>query len=161
MDCPTLAVYSLCCLGAARCIEAVASGCRRPHIPGICHPPCPILACSLHKPAQQTVLPASGVPDLLAPLPVSKLRGLGGKFGDQVCFRRTVQATHFRVADLHCLVPGGAPSRQRIPPKRLPRCLVSPRLQYYTLVGCNGVHRAGHCPSGRASCSLRPLSTQA
>ncbi len=51
-------------------------------------PPCFALPCRLHKPAQQTVLPASAVPDLLAPLPVSKLRGLGGKFGEQV---RTVR----------------------------------------------------------------------
>ncbi|PRW58740.1 DNA polymerase eta isoform B [Chlorella sorokiniana] len=53
---------------------------------GIAHTKLMAKLCSgLHKPAQQTVLPASGVPDLLAPLPVSKLRGLGGKFGEQVC----------------------------------------------------------------------------
>lgn len=135
MDCPALAVYSRGCLGADLCIEADVSGCRRLHISGMGQPSCPTLACSLHKPAQQTVLPASGVPDLLAPLPVSKLRGLGGKFGDQVCFRRTVQAAHVRTAALHGLMSGSAPSRQRIPPKRLPRCCpVSPRLPYYTLV---------------------------
>lgn len=38
----------------------------------------------LHKPAQQTVLPGSAVPALLGPLPISKLKGLGGKFGEQV-----------------------------------------------------------------------------
>ena len=43
---------------------------------------CP--ACRLHKPAQQTVLPASAVPALLGPLPIPRLKGLGGKFGEQV-----------------------------------------------------------------------------
>jgi nucleotidyltransferase/DNA polymerase involved in DNA repair len=40
--------------------------------------------CSLHKPAQQTVLPASAVPVLLGPLPLARVKGLGGKFGVQV-----------------------------------------------------------------------------
>ena len=44
----------------------------------VCH------ACRLHKPAQQTVLPASAVPALLGPLPIPCLKGLGGKFGEQV-----------------------------------------------------------------------------
>jgi DNA polymerase eta len=33
---------------------------------------------------QQTVVPAAAVPHLLGPLPVPKLRQLGGKFGDEV-----------------------------------------------------------------------------
>jgi hypothetical protein len=37
----------------------------------------------LHKPAQQTVLPAQAVPSLLAPLPLSRLRSLGGKLGEE------------------------------------------------------------------------------
>lgn len=43
------------------------------------------LSSGLHKPCQQTMVPAGGVPALLAPLPLGKLKGLGGKFGQQVC----------------------------------------------------------------------------
>lgn len=42
------------------------------------------LCSGLHKPSQQTVVPASSVPALLCPLSLSKLRGLGGQFGRQV-----------------------------------------------------------------------------
>lgn len=42
------------------------------------------LCSGLNKPAQQTVLPASGIEWLLRPLPLSKLRGLGGQFGQRV-----------------------------------------------------------------------------
>lgn len=42
------------------------------------------LCSGLHKPSQQTVVPASSVPALLSPLPLNKLRGLGGQFGRQV-----------------------------------------------------------------------------
>ena len=38
----------------------------------------------LRKPAQQTVIPASSVPALLAPLPLSRLRTLGGKLGEEI-----------------------------------------------------------------------------
>ncbi|KAL4428594.1 hypothetical protein ABPG77_008906 [Micractinium sp. CCAP 211/92] len=52
---------------------------------GIAHTKLMAKLCSgLHKPAQQTVLPADAVPILLGPLPIPKLRGLGGKFGEQV-----------------------------------------------------------------------------
>lgn len=44
---------------------------------------CRPLSSRLHKPAQQTVLPADAVPVLLGPLPIPKLKGLGGKFGEQ------------------------------------------------------------------------------
>eukprot|EP00928_Gymnodinium_smaydae_P056801 TRINITY_DN4011_c1_g4_i1.p1 TRINITY_DN4011_c1_g4~~TRINITY_DN4011_c1_g4_i1.p1 ORF type:complete len:708 (-),score=134.94 TRINITY_DN4011_c1_g4_i1:302-2425(-) len=36
----------------------------------------------LHKPNQQTVLPAGAVAELLDPLPVDRLRGFGGKLGE-------------------------------------------------------------------------------
>lgn len=49
---------------------------------------------SLHKPAQQTVLPADAVPALLGPLPLPKLRGLGGKMGEQVRAPAGVPALH-------------------------------------------------------------------
>ncbi|KAJ4782982.1 DNA polymerase eta [Rhynchospora pubera] len=39
------------------------------------------LASPMHKPAQQTVVPATSVPDLLASLPVKKMKQLGGKLG--------------------------------------------------------------------------------
>ncbi|KAK9826753.1 hypothetical protein WJX81_005483 [Elliptochloris bilobata] len=42
------------------------------------------LVSGLHKPAQQTVVPLAAVPALLFPLPVGRLRQLGGKFGDQL-----------------------------------------------------------------------------
>ncbi|GAB4815654.1 hypothetical protein N2152v2_002700 [Parachlorella kessleri] len=49
------------------------------------------LASGLHKPAQQTVVPAAAVPGLLGPLPISKLRQLGGKFGARVAQELMVQ----------------------------------------------------------------------
>ncbi|KAF3325477.1 DNA polymerase eta isoform X1 [Carex littledalei] len=42
------------------------------------------LASPMHKPAQQTVVPASSVPDLLASLPVKKMKQLGGKLGSSL-----------------------------------------------------------------------------
>ncbi|XP_046752004.1 DNApol-eta [Diprion similis] len=42
------------------------------------------LACGLHKPNRQTILPLAGVPPLFQTLPVKKVRNLGGKFGDVV-----------------------------------------------------------------------------
>ena len=42
------------------------------------------LGSGLHKPAQQTVVPLAAVAALLAPLPVGRLRQLGGKFGEQL-----------------------------------------------------------------------------
>lgn len=39
------------------------------------------LACGLHKPNRQTILPPAGVMDLYKTLPVRKVRNLGGKFG--------------------------------------------------------------------------------
>ena len=42
------------------------------------------LGSGLHKPAQQTLVPLTAVSALLAPLPVGRLRQLGGKFGEQL-----------------------------------------------------------------------------
>ncbi|XP_024941471.1 DNA polymerase eta isoform X2 [Cephus cinctus] len=42
------------------------------------------LACGLHKPNRQTILPSAAVPSLYSTLPVKKVRNLGGKFGDVV-----------------------------------------------------------------------------
>ncbi|KAK0168556.1 hypothetical protein PV327_002342 [Microctonus hyperodae] len=42
------------------------------------------LACSLHKPNKQTILPAKSVPALFSSLPINKLRNLGGKIGKAV-----------------------------------------------------------------------------
>ncbi|CAI9731262.1 DNA polymerase eta [Octopus vulgaris] len=42
------------------------------------------LAAGLHKPNQQTVLPHSGVEELFKTIPISKVRNLGGKFGDDL-----------------------------------------------------------------------------
>ncbi|XP_076375995.1 DNA polymerase eta isoform X2 [Megalopta genalis] len=42
------------------------------------------LACGLHKPNRQTILPPSTVSTLYSTLPVKKVRNLGGKFGDVI-----------------------------------------------------------------------------
>ncbi|KAG5175712.1 hypothetical protein JKP88DRAFT_338079 [Tribonema minus] len=42
------------------------------------------LASGLHKPKQQTVVPASQVAGLMEGLPLERIRGLGGKLGEQV-----------------------------------------------------------------------------
>lgn len=42
------------------------------------------LACGLHKPNRQTILPPNAVSELYSSLPVKKVRNLGGKFGDVV-----------------------------------------------------------------------------
>lgn len=42
------------------------------------------LACGLHKPNKQTILPTAAVPGLYSSLPVKKVRNLGGKFGNIV-----------------------------------------------------------------------------
>jgi hypothetical protein len=52
---------------------------------GISHTKLLAKLCSgLHKPAQQTMLPAVAVTSLLHPLPVPRLRALGGQFGQRV-----------------------------------------------------------------------------
>ncbi|XP_078428686.1 Y-family DNA polymerase H isoform X2 [Wolffia australiana] len=42
------------------------------------------LASGIHKPAQQTVVPSSSVPDLLGSLPINKMKQLGGKLGSSL-----------------------------------------------------------------------------
>lgn len=42
------------------------------------------LACGLHKPNQQTLLPSSSVPHLFETIPIKKVRNLGGKLGNRV-----------------------------------------------------------------------------
>jgi len=42
------------------------------------------LASAIHKPNSQTVVPLSCVYDLLRPLPIARIRGLGGKIGRQL-----------------------------------------------------------------------------
>ncbi len=42
------------------------------------------LSCGLHKPNQQTVLPHDSVPGMFSTLPIKKVRGFGGKFGEAV-----------------------------------------------------------------------------
>ncbi|XP_043595263.1 DNApol-eta isoform X1 [Bombus pyrosoma] len=42
------------------------------------------LACGLHKPNRQTILPTTAVSTLYSTLPIKKVRNLGGKFGDVV-----------------------------------------------------------------------------
>lgn len=42
------------------------------------------LASGMHKPAQQTLVPSSSVSNLLATLPIKKMKQLGGKLGDSL-----------------------------------------------------------------------------
>ncbi|XP_023243364.1 DNA polymerase eta-like [Centruroides sculpturatus] len=42
------------------------------------------LACGLHKPNHQTILPQSSVMELFKSIPIHKLRNLGGKLGDDI-----------------------------------------------------------------------------
>lgn len=42
------------------------------------------LACGLHKPNQQTILPMKSVPLLWSSTPIGKVRNLGGKLGNSL-----------------------------------------------------------------------------
>lgn len=42
------------------------------------------LASGMNKPAQQTLVTPAQIPRLLGPLPIGRIRGLGGEFGDRV-----------------------------------------------------------------------------
>ncbi|XP_072393532.1 DNA polymerase eta isoform X2 [Diabrotica undecimpunctata] len=42
------------------------------------------LACGLHKPNKQTILPKDAIADYFKTVPINKLTGLGGKFGQEV-----------------------------------------------------------------------------
>ncbi|KAG1671487.1 DNA polymerase eta [Nymphon striatum] len=42
------------------------------------------LCCGLNKPNKQTIVPHSSIPHLYSSIPVKKVRGFGGKFGDDV-----------------------------------------------------------------------------
>ena len=64
---------------------AVCCRAKQAFCAGIAH--CKILAklaAGLHKPSQQTLVPAASVPGLLHDLPIPKLRQLGGKFGEEL-----------------------------------------------------------------------------
>lgn len=43
------------------------------------------LVCGINKPNKQTILPLKSVKELYRSLPVRKVQGLGGKFGEEVC----------------------------------------------------------------------------
>ncbi|XP_067643242.1 DNA polymerase eta [Eurosta solidaginis] len=43
------------------------------------------LACGMNKPNKQTILPLAQIPALFDTLPLGKIRGLGGKFGEEIC----------------------------------------------------------------------------
>lgn len=45
------------------------------------------LACGMNKPNKQTILPLAQTPKLFETLPVGKIKGLGAKFGEEVCER--------------------------------------------------------------------------
>ncbi|XP_031625500.1 DNA polymerase eta [Contarinia nasturtii] len=43
------------------------------------------LVCGMNKPNKQTILPLKHIPFLFKDLPVRKVQGLGGKFGERIC----------------------------------------------------------------------------
>uniref|UniRef100_A0A1I8NMY4 DNA polymerase eta n=1 Tax=Stomoxys calcitrans TaxID=35570 RepID=A0A1I8NMY4_STOCA len=45
------------------------------------------LACGMNKPNKQTILPLAQIHDLFSSRPLSKIKGLGAKFGEEVCQR--------------------------------------------------------------------------
>ena len=49
------------------------------------------LACGLHKPNQQTMLPMGSVAELWSTMPISKVRNLGGKLGDSLASKFSIQ----------------------------------------------------------------------
>jgi DNA polymerase eta len=55
------------------------------------HPPTQKQASGMNKPAQQTLVMPAMIPQLLGPLPIGRIKGLGGDFGDRVA--RDLQAT--------------------------------------------------------------------
>eukprot|EP01052_Picozoa_sp_SAG31_P044353 SAG31_NODE_7701_length_1613_cov_2.061427_1_plen_306_part_00 len=70
---------------AAKIRAAVADQCGITCSAGVAHNKLLAkLASAMHKPNGQTVLLSRGVFGLLAPLPLRKIRGMGGKLGDQL-----------------------------------------------------------------------------
>lgn len=63
------------------------------------------LAAGMNKPNKQTILPLAEIPALFDKLPVGKIKGLGGKFGEQVCETLGIkflgQVLKFSEAELH------------------------------------------------------------
>lgn len=49
------------------------------------------LACGLHKPNKQTILPQDGVAQLYQNLPLRKIKSLGGKFGNSLSDELNIQ----------------------------------------------------------------------
>ncbi|KAI8122332.1 DNA polymerase eta [Lucilia cuprina] len=49
------------------------------------------LACGINKPNKQTILPLAQISGLFETLPVGKIKGLGAKFGEEVCERLSVR----------------------------------------------------------------------
>ncbi|XP_065361651.1 DNA polymerase eta [Calliphora vicina] len=49
------------------------------------------LACGINKPNKQTILPLAQIPGLFETLPVGKIKGLGAKFGEEVCERLSIR----------------------------------------------------------------------
>ena len=45
----------------------------------------------MNKPNKQTILPLDQIPKLLETLPVGKIKGLGAKFGEEVCEKLNIK----------------------------------------------------------------------
>eukprot|EP00201_Polytomella_parva_P011870 CAMPEP_0175055644 /NCGR_PEP_ID=MMETSP0052_2-20121109/10203_1 /TAXON_ID=51329 ORGANISM="Polytomella parva, Strain SAG 63-3" /NCGR_SAMPLE_ID=MMETSP0052_2 /ASSEMBLY_ACC=CAM_ASM_000194 /LENGTH=600 /DNA_ID=CAMNT_0016320529 /DNA_START=140 /DNA_END=1939 /DNA_ORIENTATION=+ len=76
------------------------------------------LCSGLNKPDQQTVIPAAAVPAFLDPLPIPKLRSLGGKLGrrlmDQFQIQTIGELARLSEAQLARAVTGGAAAATQI-----------------------------------------------
>lgn len=49
------------------------------------------LACGINKPNKQTILPLREIATLFETLPLGKIKGLGAKFGEEVCERLNIR----------------------------------------------------------------------
>lgn len=59
------------------------------------------LAAGLHKPNQLTIVPHSSVAGLFETVSINKLRGLGGKLGEQICEAFSIQSMA-QLANVSC-----------------------------------------------------------
>ncbi|CAD7005951.1 unnamed protein product [Ceratitis capitata] len=64
------------------------------------------LACGINKPNKQTILPLAQIPKFFETLPLTKIQGLGGKFGEKIC-------VDLQIRYLGELLPYSEPDLQR------------------------------------------------
>lgn len=49
------------------------------------------LVCGMNKPNKQTILPLRYIDEMYRQLPIRKVKGLGGKFGEELCEQLSIQ----------------------------------------------------------------------